>query len=55
MTILGQKISKIFELLLHKINFFGEKTGSIWIVPSDLFAKKIHFSFHEVVESKFEN
>jgi hypothetical protein len=24
-------------------------------MPRDLFAKKIHFLFYEVVESKFEN
>ena len=41
----------LFEVLLHKITFFWEKTGSIWTVPSDLFAKKIHFLFYEVVDS----
>ena len=33
------------------LSHFREKTGSIWTVPSDLFAKKIHFSFSEVVDS----
>jgi hypothetical protein len=36
----GSKFPEIFELLLYKINFFREKTVSIWTVPSDLFAKK---------------
>ena len=35
------KVLNFFELLLHEINFFGEKTGSIWTVPSDFLGKKM--------------
>ena len=54
----GSKFTENFELLLHKINFFREKTGSIWTVPGDLFAKKSTFHFMKLliaVESKLEN
>ena len=47
----GSNFMNFFELLLHKINFFREKTGSIWTVPSDFLGKKMQLLFYECLGS----
>ena len=45
------KVSILGIFLLNNITFFWQKLASQWTVPSDLFAKNIHYSFYGVVVS----